>query len=101
MKFRTQEVRRALKLPANAISYQISCWLPEVFPDKALERAEGYLGVEQFAQAGHCKLAPSKLVMPEYELDYSGPERGLTKDSHQILYDVEWQGHKLQILELN
>ncbi len=100
MKFRTQEVRKAFKLPPNAISYQISCWLSEVYPDRAIERVEGYFGLEEFARAGNCRLEPMKSVLPEYDLDCRGVEYPVEKDALQIFYQTEWQGHQFEILQL-
>ncbi len=100
MKFRSKDVRKALKLPGNAISYQISCWLKETFPDRAIERMEDYFGLEQFAHAGHCKLKTSDRILPEFELSYQGPEKNLAKSGTQILYEAEWNDQPFEVLQL-
>lgn len=101
MKFTSRNARKSLKSPVDSISYEISCRLRKLFPKEAIERSSGYFGVERFAAAGHCKLEVAAQLIPEYELDYHGPETNLSKTPTQVAYEVEWQGQRLKMLKVS
>ncbi len=60
---REQIIREALALPITAISYHVSQYLAEKFPEKALvEGNDGLFNVEVYAQDGHCSLEMQTFV---------------------------------------
>jgi len=99
-KFNSKHLRKALELPLSAISYQVTCWLNECFPQVAIERYPGDLGVDRFAFDGHCKTEPSKHLLPEFGLGYDGPSKGFHRSSTQILQTVHWKDQRLEVLEV-
>lgn len=100
MKFTSKQARKVLRLPVNAIAYDINCRLREEHPKLAIEACEGYFGLEAFAAAGHCQLEVSGQLTPQYELDYVGPEEALHKTACQYAFRVHWNGTELNVLQL-
>ena len=61
-----QLISEMLLLPAAAIDYHISQHLLKLFPDKALIESEGFLDVEDYAQANHCTLTRRAFTYNQY-----------------------------------
>lgn len=100
-KFTSKNLRKALKLPLTAISYQVTCWLHELYPKQAVERSSGYFGLERYAYAGHCKIEPCPQFLPEFDLGYDGRDKSFTRSVTQSFHTVHWKEDVLQVLEIS
>ena len=80
-----QIIREALSLPVTAISYHVSQYLAEKFPEKALvEGNDGLFNVEVYAQDGHCSLEMQTFVHNQVVTRWHGRDIDSTLPQHTV-----------------
>ena len=88
----------ALGLPAATIGYHVSRTLAQAFPDRVL--IEGYdydFDLPEYARAGHCALRPEADVHHQFSTMWDA-EKGILLDAVNAWYEVDWQGHVLDVI---
>jgi len=81
-----QLISEMLLLPAAAIDYHISQHLLELFPGKALIESDGYLGVEEYAQAQHCTLTRHTFTYNQMNTYWRGREPQILHPHHGMVH---------------
>jgi hypothetical protein len=79
-----QLIGEMLLLPVAAIEYHISRHLLQLFPDKALIESDGYLGIQDYAEAKHCTLAYRTFTYNQMNTYWRGPEPQILRPPHMM-----------------
>jgi len=92
----------ALRAEPAAISYNLSQRLAMLWPDKALlEGMDGAFNVEGYAREGRCALVERPVPHSQRVAHYLGPEQRPLYRAQQVLFDITWQGQRLQALVMH
>ncbi len=115
-------IAEALRLPFNAIEFDVSQRLAACYPGKAIiQGGDGLFDVEEYACAGHCHLALSDAIhndvitfwrRPRQAVPAWGPGgwynsgappatwsvKGVRDRARNAWFEVRWQGHDLDVL---
>lgn len=86
-----------LSRPLPAIAYSVSQQLRQRYPDRVLlEGDESNFQIALFAYDGHCTRKSRSTVHSQFETTWDGSR--MRQDSPNGWFEVEWQGHKLDVL---
>lgn len=89
-----------LALPGGAITYELSRLLAGRFPDAAIvEGSNGLFDLVAAAEGGVCAIEASASVHNQVATEYDKDE-GLKPSPTNAWYEVEWRGHRLQVVLL-
>lgn len=87
----------ALRQSISHIGYHVSCALKATYPERAvLEGQVQSFNPADFAEAGHCALAPSAQAQEQVLTYWTG--EGLTGNPENAVYDVTWAGESLEVV---
>lgn len=95
-------VADSLVLPNSAIPYRVNQTLHQQYPELAiLETSDAYsCDLMAYAQAGYCELELSAQIMPEIDYSWSSSESKAIAQPVNAWYQVQWEGHTLQALQM-
>lgn len=88
-----------LTLPEDARSYHAGAELAALYPEKAiLESTDSDFNLEEYAQAGHCTLAPGGGMHAQTLINWLPQEQRLARTIRNAWLSVSWRGHALDVL---
>jgi AAA+ superfamily predicted ATPase len=94
-------VGEALQKPQTALLYAASARLAELFPQKAiLETDTWQFRLQAFAAAGECQLTLKGTVHNQVFSYWNKEYQRIYRQAVQAWLEVEWQGHRLDVLML-
>ncbi len=97
----TELIQEALRLPTDAIGYFVSRELTGLFPERSIiDVSACSFGLESYARAGLCGLHLSPRIHTRTKTHWHGTEYGLSESMEAGWYQVQWQGHSLEVVTL-
>src|SRR5262245_55531018 len=90
---------RALELPGSKIGYFVGEQLAKSYPDNYVLETSSF-GFERFARAGHCAAMHDPATFNQIETGWQGPEFELTQRNQNAWVNVQWQNHRLDVVQL-
>jgi ATPase family associated with various cellular activities (AAA) len=92
----------ALQEPSSALPYQVSRHLAASYPDRAM--IEGFdcdfAKLNDFAALGKCTLRLESSIHNQVGVWWSD-ERGIVESPRNVWYEVDWEGHALDVVVMN
>jgi len=94
----TQLFSESLCQPPNAIAYNLSRRLAEVFPGRAIiEGDDCAFKLEDYAQANLCALDPETTIHNQFSTRWCN-DRGVVSYATNVWFEVTWRGHALDVV---
>src|SRR5690348_11076194 len=92
-------IKDALCSPTDAITYSISQRLASWQAGRAmLEGDDCSFDLETYAEGGECAIRKKPFIHSQAASGWCGPGEGLWERAENAWYEVEWQGHSLEVL---
>ena len=92
----------ALQEPSSALTYQVSRHLATSYPDRALIEGHDcdFSRLTDFAKAGRCSIDVDSSIHNQVAV-YWSDEDGVVDYPRNVWYEVEWQGHALDVVVMD
>lgn len=91
----------ALCEPVNALKYQVTQQLTNLYLDKAIFPSDDSdFNVETFAKEGHCEMQPLLTPLPNFEYEWGGRDYGTYRSSLQVRWNVAWEGQRFELVQM-
>ncbi len=92
----------ALQEPSSALTYQVSRHLAASYPDRSMIEGSDcdFAKLPQFAAAGRCVLRLDESIHNQVAVWWSD-ELGIVEYPRNAWYEVEWEGHWLDVVVMN
>jgi hypothetical protein len=95
-------INEALNMPTQAVSYNVSQRLAELFPQKGVVETANYLfNVEEYAREKQCSIEPASFSFNEVMTNWAGEGNRLNEHQYNGWYRVNWRGFGLEVLSMN
>ncbi|MGV3617273.1 MAG: AAA family ATPase [Fimbriimonas sp.] len=95
----TRLLSDCLPLPADALVYEISRRVADLFSDRYVLETEDYdFDLEEYAREGRCSLHVLDDAHPQLEAVWLGREKGATLVTRNAFVEVQWRGRRLHVL---
>ncbi len=92
-------IKEALSLPVAAISYHVSQQLAALYPAKVLVEGSDYsFNLEPYAKAHKCIIEQEVSTHNQISSSWNGLENEICKNAENACFEVEWHGHRLNVL---
>jgi hypothetical protein len=86
-------------MPDEALGYDLSLRLSEMFPDKYILETDDYeFELDEFVSLGLCAVEPDRLSHVQLKAHWNGRDLGATISVRNGAFDVLWQGQHLKIV---
>lgn len=96
--FLQQIISESLQEPPRAIAYEASRRLAESFPGRAIVEGDDCdFDLPRFAQAGRCRVRREEAVHAQVATLWNR-DRGAYESPRNAWYEVEWEGHDLDVI---
>lgn len=93
-------IHDALDQPHALISYHLGQCLARMFPDRAIvEGCEWDFTLTEYASAGLCRLRKDESIHGQVVLQWRA-DKGILEVPRSVWYEVDWQGHCLDVIVL-
>ncbi len=87
-------------MPDEAVGYELSLKLSQMFPDKYILETDDYeFDIDEFVAQGHCSAELDRLSHVELKAAWNGRNLGATLSLRNGACNVHWQGHRLKVVK--